>query len=51
MSALVHCRDCGWEARYRRAAAAHRAVTRHRCPHPDDHATRQARTREAQHVH
>lgn len=31
MSAQARCTDCGWNARYRRPAAADRAAARHRC--------------------
>ncbi|WP_154676329.1 hypothetical protein [Amycolatopsis benzoatilytica] len=47
MSTLVHCRDCGWDARFRRPAAARRAVARHRCPPPSKDAARRTPAREA----
>ncbi|WP_177242770.1 hypothetical protein [Amycolatopsis marina] len=50
MSTLVHCQDCSWDARYRRPAAAQRAVARHRCPPPSKDPDRRIPARETQHA-
>ncbi|WP_167369685.1 hypothetical protein [Amycolatopsis orientalis] len=50
MSTRVHCRDCGWDERFRHPATARRAATRHRCPPPGNDSDRRPVTREAQHA-